>query len=176
MLLKHACTFLCLYCTCGCFPFTIIRGCLCPSCESHVSVPMQARLLFMRGGLSLVGGGYYFNVRWSARPLRMCEAHQRLPARLPNDQVLSMSCATSKPLVPFPFFPFLLSLQSVTISPSFLFLLFSLRAFFNITFLSAFKRCAWMPTILLAARKKTRVSGHHKFMWNEALNTSVFLI
>lgn len=116
MLLKHACTFLCLYCTCGCFPFTIIRGCLCPSCESHVSVPMQARLLFMRGGLSLVGGGYYFNVRWSARPLRMCEAHQRLPARLPNDQVLSMSCATSKPLVPFPFFPFLLSLQSVTIS------------------------------------------------------------
>lgn len=113
----HAeCTLLCLYCTCGCFPFTIIRGCLCPSCESHVSVPMQARLLFMRGGLSLVGGGYYFNVRWSARPLRMCEAHQRLPARLPNDQVLSMSCATSKPLVPFPFFPFLLSLLSVTIS------------------------------------------------------------
>lgn len=136
-----------------------------PSCESHVSVPMLARLLFMRGGLSLVGGGYYFNVRWSARPLRMCEAHQRLPARLPNDQVLSVSCATSKPLVPFPFFSFP-AIPSFChyLSPSFLFLLFSLPAFFNITFLSAFKRCAWMPITLLAARKTTWVSGHHKFM------------
>lgn len=86
---------------------------------------------------------------------RICEAHQRIPARLANDQVFLLYTSHQPPASRSPFAPFL-SLCSVAaslspvISPARAFL--SFPTFFRITFPLAHKRCGWMPITLLSSR------------------------
>lgn len=132
----------------------------------------------VRGVMSPMGGGQLkFSVQWSAPMLLAgCVKHiKRLPARLANDQVSSITCATNQPLIPSPFFSLCpsvpLSLSWHLSHPLSLLLLFPLFLPILLYYIfSSLMRCGRIPITKLSDRNTAQDSGHRIFMWNETHN------
>lgn len=98
----------------------------------------------------------------------MFEAHQRLPARLANDQVSSITCSTVQLLIPPPLPSLSLSLSVLSWHLSRpLSLLSHLLLNLRYCIFYFLMRCARIPITELSNSKTAQDSGHHISMWNE---------